>query len=231
MTTNSFLWMCCKKNLEKRKILENILPEGFKYKISSFKIIEDSPIPNETKFDAIFALNVCSEEGIRKFVSSFQESSSTNYNMLHGDKKSGKTVLVSGYRKCHHNIRKRTKSGNESTDPDSLADPKTEGKQTNCPASITFKLKSTKDHVHDENCLFFPLEVTLAFTHNHSIESANAVKYHDVRNETKEKFIELFKADHSASSAYQEYKNYLMKIHGEKYVTISADRAILPDYK
>ena len=143
---------------------------------------------------------------------------------MHGDKKSGKKVLVSGYRKCHHKVRKRAKSGNQSTDPDALADTKTEGKQTNCPATITFKLKSTKDHVHDENCSFFPLEVTIAFTHNHSIESANAVKYHDVRNETKEKFIELFKADHSASSAYQEYKNYLMKIQGEKYVTISDAR-------
>ena len=231
MSTNRFSWMCCKKNLEKRKILENILPEEFKYKILSFKISEDSLIPNETKFDAIFALNVCSEEGIRNLLSAFQESSSTNYNMLHGDKRSGKTVLVSGYRKCHHNIRKRTKSGNQSTDPDVLADTKTEGKQTNCPASITFKLKSTKDHVHDENCSFFPLEVTIAFSHNHSIESANAVKYHDVRDETKEKFIELFKEDHSASSAYQAYKNYLMKMHVEKYVTISADRAIMPDYK
>ena len=98
MSTNSFSWMCCKKDLEKRKILENLLPEEFKYKISSFKIIEDSLIPNETKFDAIFALNVCSEEDIRIFLRLFQESSSTNYNILHGDKKSGKRggFLVTG---------------------------------------------------------------------------------------------------------------------------------------
>ena len=92
-------------------------------------------------------------------------------------------------------------------------------------------MKRTLEHVHDENCSLFPLELTIAFIHNHSIESANAVKYHDVNNETKEKFLALFESAHSASSAYQEYKNNLMKKHGDRYVIVSADRAIMPDYK
>ena len=75
------------------------------------------------------------------------------------------------------------------------------------------------------------MELSISFLHNHSIESANAVKYHDVSDETNNKFIELFEAAHSASSAYQEYKNDLMKKHGEQYVTVSANRAIMPDYK
>ena len=46
-----------------------------------------------------------------------------------------------------------------------------------------------------------------------------------------DKFLELFEASHSASSAYQEYKNYLMKKHGDDFVKVSADRAVMPDYK
>ena len=137
---------------------------------------------------------------------------------------------MSGYRKCYHNIRKRTKSGSKA-DTDTLADDKTAGKQTNCPAGINFKLKKTDDHNHQENCSLFPLELTISYLHNHSIESANAVKYHEVTQETREKFEELFEAANSASSAYQEYKNYLMTQHGENYVTVSADRANMPDCK
>ena len=86
---------------------------------------------------------------------------------------------------------------------DTLADDKTAGKQTNCPAGINFKLKKTDDHNHQENCSLFPLELTITYLHNHSIESANAVKYHEVTQETREKLEEVFEAANSASSAYQ----------------------------
>ena len=92
-------------------------------------------------------------------------------------------------------------------------------------------MKHTEDHDHDENCSLFPLEITLLYIHNHSIVSASAVKYHEVNAETKEAFNKLFEDDHTASSAYQEYKNILMKKYGEEYVMVSADRAIMPDYR
>ena len=83
----------------------------------------------------------------------------------------------------------------------------------------------------DEDCSLFPLEVTLIYTHNHSIASANAVKFNDVSEETKRIFLELFQNDHSASSAYEEYKNYLLKKHGEQFVFFSADKGVMPDHK
>ena len=49
--------------------------------------------------------------------------------------------------------------------------------------------------------------------------------------ETHRKFEELFEAANSASSAYQEYKIYLIEKHGDNYVNVSADRAVMPDYK
>ena len=57
------------------------------------------------------------------------------------------------------------------------------GKQTKCPAGIHFKLTNTENHEHDENCSLFLLEIYIAYIHNHSIESANAVKQHDVNSE------------------------------------------------
>ena len=222
-----FSWLCCKQNLEKRLILEQLLPKEYKYRISSFKVIEESEIKLETKFEASVGVNICDVENIKQFFNDFEQASSTNYNLFAGDKKNGgKNTLATGLRKCHHNVRKRKKSGQ-----DEVVCDKIRGKQTNCPAVIHFKLKKTPVHVHDQECSLFPFEIKIEFVHNHSIESANAVKYHEVRKETKNKFFELFGEGHSAASAYHDYKNHLMAKYGDNFVTVSADRAIMPDKK
>ena len=136
MASSQFSWLCFNKNPEKRVILESILPSGYRYRVTSFKIIEESLILNENKFEAVVDVNVCEEEEIWPFLVNFENDTMTNYNVLHGDTKTAKKTKVSGYRKCHHNIRKRPKSG-DTTPPPS----KTAGKQTNCPAGINFKLK------------------------------------------------------------------------------------------
>ena len=226
----TFTWKCLKKDLEKRSILENILPVKYNYEISSFKLIHKSDIPNESKFEADFSLNVCSEAGLKDFFTELEKTSSTVYNILHGDKRKNQKILISGYRKCYHNVRKRTKSGRQGEEEE-ISKAKTTGKNTSCTASIKFALKKTAEHVHGDDCSLFPLNISLNYNHNHSIESAFAVKYHDVDSETKDAFKNLFEDGHSASSAYNEYKNQLMRKHGADYVTVSADRAIMPDYK
>ena len=229
MSLTQFSWFCCKKNKEKRQILENIMPTGYYYKITSFKIVEDSSIDKETKFEATVAVNICDENQIDPFFDKFEKSSSSNYNILYGDTKNSKKNKIAGYRKCHHNIRQRMKSG--SSGDMAPPPPLTVGKQTNCPASINFRLKKTNDHIHNENCTLTPFELSISHIHNHSVESSNAVKYHNVGQEAMDKFLELFAAAHSASSAYQEYKNHLMEKHGDNFAKVSADRAIMPDYK
>ena len=141
MATNlNFSWLCCAKTPEKRKYLEDVMPCKYKYKISSFKVVQESKIQSEVKFEAVLNVNVCQEEGIQQFLAEFEKSSLTSYNQLHGDSRKSKKMVVSGYRKCYHNIRKRSKSGSKADDIDTLADDKTAGKQTNCPAGINFKL-------------------------------------------------------------------------------------------
>ena len=52
-------------------------------------------------------------------------------------------------------------------------------------------MKKSAEHEHAENCSLFSLELIIAYNHNHSIESANAFKCHNVNEEKKAKFIEL----------------------------------------
>ena len=68
MSENNISWLCFKKNIEKRSILEKLLPDEYKYKVSSFKIIKQSQISSETKLEAAFSVNICTEEGIKKFL-------------------------------------------------------------------------------------------------------------------------------------------------------------------
>ena len=96
MATKKVSWLCYKKQIDNRIILESILPENYQYRVSNFKIVQDSPILKETKFESVFAVNICSEEGFLKFLAEFQESSSTNYNILQGDKKMEKSTCFLG---------------------------------------------------------------------------------------------------------------------------------------
>ena len=63
-----FSWLCCKKKPENRIILENVLPGEYQYRISSFKVIQESQIVNETKFEASLSVNICTEDGVHKFL-------------------------------------------------------------------------------------------------------------------------------------------------------------------
>ena len=76
----TFSWNCCKKDLEKRSILEDIVPQNYKYVISSFKLIEKSDIQNESKFEAVLSVNICSEVATKEFLKEFEKSSSTVNN-------------------------------------------------------------------------------------------------------------------------------------------------------
>ena len=77
----------------------------------------------------------------------------------------------------------------------------------------------------------YPLELTIAFTHNHSINSANALRYRPVSLDTKKRFIELFNEQHSPSSAFARYKKDVLEGKNSlEAITIMADRSIVPDY-
>ena len=82
------LWSCFENEKEKRWILENQLPQGFSYKINKFKLMKESAIPHESKFDASFLVNVCSEEKADLFVKDLERETGTNFNSFRGKSES-----------------------------------------------------------------------------------------------------------------------------------------------
>lgn len=58
----NFDWKCCYVNLSQRKFLEEILPPDYKYKITSFNVIETTQFLYETKFSSKILVNICSED-------------------------------------------------------------------------------------------------------------------------------------------------------------------------
>ena len=66
--------------------------------------------------------------------------------------------------------------------------------------------------------------------YNHSINSADALRYRPVGDEVKRELTVPFAEGHSPSSAYQTYKNQIVEQYGDNYLAVSADYSIMPDY-
>ena len=75
------------KNPSRRKLLEDLLPDHYNYKIEEFQPIAESHIFCESKFSAVFCVNCCSIEDCNKFFDDMKTLSNTDYNKTsHPDK-------------------------------------------------------------------------------------------------------------------------------------------------
>ena len=222
--------------------VKNIFPDGYKYMISDFALLERSKIVGEEKFNVVFRVDIANKDDINGFITKLGQKSGTTYNRFCGDiEGTGKKVVIRGYRKCHHNVRRHSLKP-DATHNGPGRQPGTEcvpGKNTECPALLKFSLSGS--HLHGsrskklsltrQNKDKYPLEVTLEFNHNHSINSADALRYRPVSDDVKIKFIELFNNDYTASSAFAKYKEDLRNTCTEDEFTVKmADRAVMPDY-
>ncbi|XP_026063184.1 uncharacterized protein LOC113046574 isoform X1 [Carassius auratus] len=75
----------------------------------------------------------------------------------------------------------------------------------------------------------FPTSVRLYNVHNHNIFVAEALRHKDVGVKAIETLTQLFEVGHSPTSALAVLKSDLLAEHGNKYVYVSANRAICPD--
>ena len=82
-TGKNILWKCFENGGDKKKILENELPEGFSYVVNRFKLLQESDIPHESKFESAFLVNICSEETANQFVREVESLTGTNFNIKH----------------------------------------------------------------------------------------------------------------------------------------------------
>lgn len=73
-----------------------------------------------------------------------------------------------------------------------------------------------------------PCIVILNDVHNHTINTAEALKYRDLSEEATKKIIDLFYQGHNASSALKSYKTSLMLEQGHQYYKVAADGRWMP---
>ena len=224
------------------KVLVTLLPDDYQYLIVDFEIVSRSEVVGETKFKTKFRVNISDKEEIDGFIVEFGNKSGTSYNKIRGDEKGkGVKVVVSGYRKCQHNVCRHGMVKNSAPHTGSGRQPgsvKVPGKNTSCLANLKFSLSGEKLHSSNRYKLSltqmkkhkYPLEIKIDFIHNHSINAADARRYRPVSEECKKKFIELFQQDHSASSALNEYKKNLKDEHQGDTMALMADRSVMPDY-
>ena len=76
------------------------------------------------------------------------------------------------------------------------------------------------------------MEINIKFTHNHVINSAEALSFRRVKKEVREKYLELFKNGHSPASALHAYEDelHLNATNEQELVELLADRSSNPDY-
>ena len=78
VTDMGFVWECDGNSIEEKNVLEDSLPEGFKYKMNNSKIIEKSEIKEEIKFQAEFVVNICNKEEASRFINSIATRNDTD---------------------------------------------------------------------------------------------------------------------------------------------------------
>ena len=218
-------------------LLMNILPINYEYHIIGVDVRDATAnILSEVKLEAHFRVNVNDEEQLESFVGDFSKASGTFYNKKNQIDRSGENTVLYGVRKCMHNVIKRKDASKKELNKNENKTGKAKelGKNTNCPSELIFSISapcnticgntSTNTHQLRNN---FPLDVKLSYIHNHTIASADAVRFRPVREETKELFRNIFNEDVSPSSAYRRVLDY----YDDKVASHSADRYYIPDYK
>ena len=88
------------------KILEDILPPNYDYKVRLFMIEERSKTNNltETKFKAKVDTNVCNEPALGEWILEYESITNTSHNQSHSDYRGKDGVVLGGFRKCQHNV-------------------------------------------------------------------------------------------------------------------------------
>ena len=104
------------------------------------------------------------------------------------------------------------------------------GKNTNCGARINFRLetpvaKNTEQRIDKEN---FPLWLKIDFSHNHSLQRAEFLKYRSVNEDTKAAFSAMYQEGFTPSTAHKEMKRQIREEYPESWPQKFADKSKLP---
>ena len=162
-----------------KKVLNENLPPNYDYRVHFFKLDKKAIHDAESQFTAKMSVRLgnCTDDGIKSFLDSFYFFTSTTYNMKDRDRRpkivEGRVprVIVSGWRKCHHRVRKRVSKITQVLSKDEVKD-----KNSECDAKLCFSLRNHQ-HNHD-TCQEYSLEFHLFNHHNHPVCASDTLKFH-----------------------------------------------------
>ena len=184
-----------------------------------YRTAENFAIP-QFEFDAFVDVN--DKEKACEWFKAFESHSKTTMPQTKGFDIKGKHVLFREKRHCIHSNEVKKKQGSRETkNPQSIR-----VRNIHCNANIHLRLEKWRlEFSH-------PLEINVRFTHKHIINSAEALSFRRVKDEVREKYLELFKDGHSAASALYSYEDelHLSVADDQELIELLADRASNPNY-
>ena len=210
------------------ELLRDLLPADYDYKIKKCEVKDQSE--DNLKFNLEIRVSVKTEGEVKLFLASMNKSTGCTFNIQMGrqDKRQNlknkenldrSLSQLRGYRKCCMNV---DKSGER---PD-----RQPGKNTDCKASINFRLENTigKDKQAKEEREKYPLWMKVNFVHNHSLNRAEYFKFLSVSGETKQHYMEMFEQGVLPGSAHTQRKRFIKAEFPNTWPKQFADRSLLP---
>ena len=198
--------------------MRDILPDGYEYKI--LRCNEGELKDDNMSFTAEVRVNCQTEADVKQFLSDFNISSGCSYNMAVGrqDKRQEGRSSYRGYRKCCLNVSKE--GDRKDLQP---------GKNTVCPACLNFRLENPiAKKLGKSDRENYTLWTKISFTHNHSLNRADYLKFLDVNEVTKSIYWEMFENGLLPSSAHIARKQAIKSEFPDTWPQIFADRSKLP---
>ena len=169
-----------------------LLPQNCKYRFEQFTQHNGQELSFNTKFN----INIKTESDALQWLSEFENCSGTTFRITKGTTTKGKRLLYKTCRHCQH----KRKSSNKPKKQDRCTNITQRDKKTGCSTKLVLRVhRITKSTSHIKRC--YPCQVDLTWQHNHSINSAHALSFKPINEETKEKFFHYFSEGHSPSSA------------------------------
>jgi hypothetical protein len=231
---HNFEWYCQQNEKEKRIILENELPSTDSYKVDRFKVIEERQEPHESKFEAEFLVDICTDAEKDNFVNAFEKKTGNNFKIVNGER-TGKGGWKQKGLKCSRNVRSTLSDKKESGGRGSGSGPvsgveRQPGKNQNCKTTMSVRLNPClENHTGSDDC--FKLSIKLNYDHSHEVESTNNWNFLEVEESVKQKLLEHFDNGLPPSRAKKQLEDDLKLEYGNKWLEVSSKRSINPDKK
>lgn len=216
--------------------LQCVLPKEYSYLIEEYNKLPHSTC-HSPRFKAQFRINLQDEEGVSQWLNDFQSHSMCTYRITRTYKLQFKKVKYKVDMHCQHFRKKLTSkqlaqsSCSRKKSVSLVSD--TRNKKTQCASKlfITVQIPSKSlvaKRPQASNLQEYHTLVKLNFDHNHATVSAEALGFRPVLDETKQKYIDLFKMGHSVSSAHFYYETLLLTNQSGDIQKSIADRALNP---